>query len=134
MPYFLFLFILLFVISFILFYVTSYNIFKMFNFKISILKYKYILYIYLKKNKKQTNKKKKKKKKKQKKKRTKRLAPVLIKEITRRVNLSNRWQAVYTAGVVLPKPVSKCRYNHRTLNPKKLVDVYLFFYFYYYYY
>jgi hypothetical protein len=52
---------------------------------------------------------------------------VLIKEITRRVNLSNRWQAVYTAGVVLPKPVSKCRYNHRTLNPKKLVEVFYFF-------
>lgn len=30
--------------------------------------------------------------------RSKRLAPVLIKEITRRVNLSGRWQAVYTAG------------------------------------
>ena len=30
--------------------------------------------------------------------RSKRLAPVLIKEITRRVNLTGRWQAVYTAG------------------------------------
>lgn len=38
--------------------------------------------------------------------RSKRLAPVLIKEITRRVNLTNVWQAVYTAGVVIPKPVS----------------------------
>ena len=56
-------------------------------------------------------------------KRTKRLAPVLIKEITRRVNLRNRWQAAYTAGVVLPKPVSKCRYFHRSLNIKKLVEV-----------
>eukprot|EP01038_Epipyxis_sp_PR26KG_P004696 gene4696-6594_t len=55
--------------------------------------------------------------------RTKRLAPVLIKEITRRVNLLNRWQAVYTAGVVLPKPIARCRYNHRTLNAKKLVEV-----------
>ena len=35
--------------------------------------------------------------------RTKRLAPVLIKEITRRVNLAGIFQAVYTAGVVLPK-------------------------------
>lgn len=34
--------------------------------------------------------------------RTKRLAPVLIKEITRRVHLENIWQAAYTAGVVLP--------------------------------
>ncbi len=55
--------------------------------------------------------------------RTKRLAPVLIKEITRRVNLLNRWQAVYTAGVVLPKPIARCRYHHRSLNPKKLIEV-----------
>lgn len=55
--------------------------------------------------------------------RSKRLAPVLIKEITRRVNLEGRWQAVYTAGVVLPRPVAKCRYYHRTLNPKKLTEI-----------
>merc|ERR1719157_85750 len=47
--------------------------------------------------------------------RSKRLAPVLIKE--------NIWQAVYTAGVVLPRPVSECRYYHRSLNPKKLIEV-----------
>lgn len=35
-----------------------------------------------------------------------RLAPVLIKEVTRRVNLKKIWQAVYTAGIVLPKPIS----------------------------
>ncbi|RHY30379.1 hypothetical protein DYB32_004356 [Aphanomyces invadans] len=55
--------------------------------------------------------------------RTKRLAPVLIKEITRRVNLLDVWQAVYTAGVVLPMPVSTCRYYHRNLNPKKCIEV-----------
>ncbi|KAJ0393275.1 hypothetical protein P43SY_001094 [Pythium insidiosum] len=55
--------------------------------------------------------------------RAKRLAPVLIKEITRRVNLQNIWQAVYTAGVVLPMPVAQCRYFHRSLNPKKLIEV-----------
>jgi len=55
--------------------------------------------------------------------RSKRLAPVLIKEITRRVNRENIWQAVYTAGVVLPRPVAECRYWHRSLNPKKLIDV-----------
>ncbi|KAI9282766.1 acyl-CoA N-acyltransferase [Sporodiniella umbellata] len=54
--------------------------------------------------------------------RSKRLAPVLIKEITRRSHLENIFQAVYTAGVVLPKPVSTCRYYHRSLNPKKLVE------------
>ncbi|KAG1667053.1 hypothetical protein FOA52_000416 [Chlamydomonas sp. UWO 241] len=55
--------------------------------------------------------------------RSKRLAPVLIKEITRRVNLCNIWQAAYTAGVLIPKPIATCRYWHRSLNPKKLIDV-----------
>lgn len=55
--------------------------------------------------------------------RDKRLAPVLIKEITRRVNLTDVWQAVYTAGKVLPKPLARARYWHRSLNPKKLVEV-----------
>ncbi|RWW78724.1 hypothetical protein BHE74_00013038 [Ensete ventricosum] len=55
--------------------------------------------------------------------RSKRLAPVMIKEVTRRVHLENIWQAVYTAGVVLPTPTTTCRYWHRTLNPKKLIDV-----------
>eukprot|EP00112_Aurelia_sp_Birch-Aquarium-sp1_P014249 Seg3063.2 transcript_id=Seg3063.2/GoldUCD/mRNA.D3Y31 product="Glycylpeptide N-tetradecanoyltransferase 2" protein_id=Seg3063.2/GoldUCD/D3Y31 len=55
--------------------------------------------------------------------RSKRMAPVLIKEITRRVNMEGIFQAVYTAGVVLPKPVATCRYWHRSLNPKKLIDV-----------
>lgn len=55
--------------------------------------------------------------------RSKRLAPVLIKEITRRVNLHGIWQAAFTAGVVLPKPVATCRYYHRSINPKKLVEV-----------
>ncbi|XP_071455974.1 glycylpeptide N-tetradecanoyltransferase 2 isoform X4 [Marmota flaviventris] len=55
--------------------------------------------------------------------RSKRVAPVLIREITRRVNLEGIFQAVYTAGVVLPKPVATCRYWHRSLNPRKLVEV-----------
>ena len=41
--------------------------------------------------------------------RSKRVAPVLIREITRRVHLRGLFQAVYTAGVVLPKPVASCR-------------------------
>ena len=41
--------------------------------------------------------------------RSKRVAPVLIKEITRRVNMQSIFQAVYTAGVILPSPVAKCR-------------------------
>ncbi|KAF9284544.1 glycylpeptide N-tetradecanoyltransferase [Mortierella alpina] len=55
--------------------------------------------------------------------RSKRLAPVLIKEVTRRTHLEGIFQAVYTAGVVLPKPMATCRYNHRSLNPKKLVEI-----------
>ncbi|UKJ90092.2 glycylpeptide N-tetradecanoyltransferase 1 [Theileria orientalis] len=54
--------------------------------------------------------------------RTKRLAPVLIKEITRRVNLCGIWQAVYTAGIVIPKPIASCRYWHRPLDIKKLIS------------
>ncbi len=48
---------------------------------------------------------------------------MLIKEITRRVNRRGIFQAAYTAGVVLPKPVARCRYWHRSLNPKKLIEV-----------
>ncbi|KAF2894338.1 hypothetical protein ILUMI_11835 [Ignelater luminosus] len=55
--------------------------------------------------------------------RSKRVAPVLIREITRRVHLTGIFQAVYTAGVVLPKPIGTCRYWHRSLNPKKLIEV-----------
>ncbi|KIL93273.1 hypothetical protein FAVG1_03250 [Fusarium avenaceum] len=54
--------------------------------------------------------------------RGKRLTPVLIKEITRRSNLDGIWQGLYTAGVVLPKPVSTCRYFHRAINWQKLYE------------
>jgi len=54
--------------------------------------------------------------------RSKRLAPVLIKEITRRCHLEGIWEAVYTAGVVLPKPISTCRYFHRSINWTKLYE------------
>ncbi|RKO90580.1 type-i n-myristoyltransferase with bound myristoyl-CoA and inhibitor ddd85646 [Blyttiomyces helicus] len=54
--------------------------------------------------------------------RSKRLAPVMIKEITRRVNLEGIFQATYTAGVHLPTPMATCRYYHRSLNPKKLIE------------
>jgi glycylpeptide N-tetradecanoyltransferase len=55
--------------------------------------------------------------------RAKRLAPVLIKEITRRCHLEGVYQAVYTAGVVLPTPVGTCRYYHRSLDWLKLYEV-----------
>ena len=55
--------------------------------------------------------------------RSKRLAPVLIQEITRRCYVRGIFQAIYTAGVVLPKPVSSCRYFHRSLDWLKLYEV-----------
>ena len=55
--------------------------------------------------------------------RSKRLAPVLITEITRRCNVEGIFQAIYTAGVILPKPVASCRYFHRSLDWEKLYTV-----------
>ena len=55
--------------------------------------------------------------------RDKRLAPVLIKEITRRCYVLKVFQAIYTGGIVLPKPVSTCRYFHRSLDWLKLYEV-----------
>lgn len=43
--------------------------------------------------------------------RSRRVAPVLIREITRRVNQEGIFQAVFTAGIVLPKPIATCRYE-----------------------
>ena len=54
--------------------------------------------------------------------RSKRLAPTLIKEVTRRCHLEGVYQAIYTAGIVLPTPVGSCRYFHRSLNWLKLYE------------
>ena len=37
--------------------------------------------------------------------------------------MTDIWQAAYTAGAVLPKPVATTQYWHRSLNPKKLISV-----------
>lgn len=55
--------------------------------------------------------------------RAKKLAPVLIKEITRRVNCTGVWQAIYTAGATIPTPFSHATYWHRNINCKKLIDI-----------
>ena len=39
------------------------------------------------------------------------------------MNKHDIWQALHTGGVVLPSPVSVCRYAHRPLNWSKLFDV-----------
>ncbi|KAA8576085.1 hypothetical protein EYC84_006247 [Monilinia fructicola] len=59
--------------------------------------------------------------------RSKRLAPVLIKEITRRCYLEGTWQAIYTAGVVLPKPVIIWCYVVEDPTTKKLTDFFSFY-------
>jgi glycylpeptide N-tetradecanoyltransferase len=55
--------------------------------------------------------------------RAKRLAPVLITEVTRRCNQAGIWQALYSAGKLLPTPIAACRYFHRSLNWTKLHEV-----------
>ncbi|GAA5878437.1 hypothetical protein JCM1840_002586 [Sporobolomyces johnsonii] len=55
--------------------------------------------------------------------RSKRLAPLLIQEVTRRTHLRGIFQAIYTAGALLPTPVARCQYYHRNLNPPKLVKL-----------
>ncbi|XP_019127492.2 glycylpeptide N-tetradecanoyltransferase 1 [Larimichthys crocea] len=55
--------------------------------------------------------------------RLKRMTPVLIRELTRQVNQQGLYQAVYTADVVLPTPLSSCRYWNRPLNHRKLAEV-----------
>lgn len=55
--------------------------------------------------------------------RSKRLAPLLIQEVTRRTHLKGIFQAIYTAGAFLPTPVTRCQYYHRNLNPPKLVKL-----------
>lgn len=55
--------------------------------------------------------------------RSKRLAPLLIQEVTRRTHLKGLFQAIYTSGTFLPTPFSRCQYYHRNLNPAKLVKL-----------
>jgi len=55
--------------------------------------------------------------------RSKRLAPVLIKEVTRRCHLVGVYQAIYTGGAILPTPVGSARYFHRSLDWLKLYEV-----------
>ena len=52
--------------------------------------------------------------------RHKKLAPLMIREVTRRINLTNIWQAIYTGATLRPGAFGSCRYWHRSLNPKKL--------------
>jgi len=55
--------------------------------------------------------------------RNKNLASILIKEITRRVVAHGHSQAFYAANRILPKPIAKTDFFHRTINLEKLVEV-----------
>lgn len=55
--------------------------------------------------------------------RSKRLTPVLIKEVTRQCHLLGIFQAIYTGGIVIPTPIACARYYHRTINAQKLLDI-----------
>ena len=55
--------------------------------------------------------------------RNKRLTPVLIKEMTRRTNLHDIWQAFYTTSIDLPNNLFEGTYYHRCINIPKLIDL-----------
>lgn len=51
------------------------------------------------------------------------MASVLIREVVRRSNVKGIFQGLFTSGTMLPTPFAQTRYWHRSLNPKKLVEV-----------
>ena len=55
--------------------------------------------------------------------RHKKLAPLMIREVTRRINLHEIWQAVYTGAVLRPDAIASARDWHRPIDIKKLVEV-----------
>lgn len=54
--------------------------------------------------------------------RSKRLAPVLIKELTRQANLLGYSKALYTASNYLPTPILTAKYFHRAINITTLYE------------
>lgn len=54
--------------------------------------------------------------------RSKRLAPILIKEVTRRVVEKGMYQAYYTASMELPNTLGSGTYYSRYFNIKKMID------------
>jgi glycylpeptide N-tetradecanoyltransferase len=55
--------------------------------------------------------------------RNRRLAAVLIQEVTRRIDAHGCFLAMYTSGTQLPRPVCSSRYYHRPLDYRKLVKI-----------
>jgi len=54
--------------------------------------------------------------------REKGIAPILIKEITKRVELCGIQKALYTAGKIMPNIIATANYYHRSLNTQKLIE------------
>lgn len=54
--------------------------------------------------------------------RSKRLTPLLIKEITRRMMLEGHHQALFTTGIIIPGLISKAKYYHRPINMRRLIE------------
>lgn len=55
--------------------------------------------------------------------RNKNLAPVLIKEVTRRVNLTGIFTAIYTVGRKITKPFTTAQYFHKLFSYEKLCEI-----------
>jgi glycylpeptide N-tetradecanoyltransferase len=55
--------------------------------------------------------------------RNRNLAPLMIRELTRRVNLAGIFQAIYTVGKVITEPVCATQYYHRLVSFEKLVAI-----------
>uniref|UniRef100_A0A4W4G129 Glycylpeptide N-tetradecanoyltransferase n=1 Tax=Electrophorus electricus TaxID=8005 RepID=A0A4W4G129_ELEEL len=55
--------------------------------------------------------------------RSKRMAPVLIREMAWRVQRHGLMQAIYGTSAMLPTPMASSRYWHRSLNPRKLIEL-----------
>jgi glycylpeptide N-tetradecanoyltransferase len=54
--------------------------------------------------------------------RTKRLAPILIKEITRQYHLKDYFYGLFTSSIYLPNPIITTKYYHRPINLDTLLD------------
>ena len=55
--------------------------------------------------------------------RHKRMTPVLIKELARRVSINKVYQAAFITNKYLPNPITSANYHYRCINYRRLVEV-----------